>query len=272
MSIESQSVDASVEPADPADPPVKLDFAKYRSDEIVESLAELIGVPGRVMRIVRTAALTITLTVIACFLIRVYSELALIPSLAICAYSLVASVYFGVSLGILRVISKALQNIESILQIVLNTTDKVAQDYDQARTGQLQLPSSGELVEQVYGKVMVPALERAVARSFYFLSMPILWVYHRTIGSAVHRIVVHVNQSLSAEAAGEKPLSEQSVNPEKVESDVERVRIFTRKATETTGNLGRRLRFYAMLPMYVMYCVTLALATIPVVVSICWFG
>lgn len=272
MSIETESEDPKAQLPVPSNPPEKLDFAKYRSDELGDSLAELISVPGRIITIVRMAALVIALTAICCYLVRVFAELSLIPSLLVCAYSLVMAVYFGVSLGILRVISKALQNIESILQIVLDTTVQVAQDYEQTRTGRMQLPSGGELVEQVYAIVIVPALERAVAKSFRFLSRPILWLHRRTIGAAVHKLVIRVNRSLCTTEEEPQTAVGVAANSEQFKTWFAGVVTFTATASRIAANLGRRLRTYAMLPLYLMFGISVAIAAIPVVAVVYFLG
>lgn len=272
MSVETETDNSILEPEAIQTPPAELDFARYRSHELVEELSELISVPGRIVRVVRTAALVIAFTALACYLIHEFAELSLIPSLIICAYSLFASVYFGVSLGVLRVISNALRNLEAILQIVLHTTVEVAQDYDRARTGQLQLPASDEFVELVYGKVVLPALEQAVGESFRFLSRPILWCYRRTIGSSVHKLVARVNRSLAASQEEPATVPETAEDSETVKSWFERVVTFTSTASRIAANLGRRLRTYAMLPLYFMYGVTVAIALIPVAAVIYFMG
>jgi len=270
MSINTDSEGSTAE--SPAISPAKLDFAKYQSDELAESLAELISVPGRVLKVVQTAAVAIVLAIVACYLIRTFSELTLIPFLLVSAYSLGMSVYFGSSLGILRVISSALQNIGSILQIVLSKTVEVAQDYDGARRGELELPASGELVEQVYGKVVVPVLERAVSRSFRFLARPILWCFRRTIGAALHKIVLRVNQSLSSRTQQQNTVASLESDAEPAGSYILRVTTFTGRASEVAEHLGRRLRTFAMLPLYIALSVSLILSAVPVVVVVYYLG
>lgn len=48
----------------PPELPAKLDFSRYRSEELAESLAELISVPGRILTIVRTAGVVVILAAI----------------------------------------------------------------------------------------------------------------------------------------------------------------------------------------------------------------
>lgn len=270
MSINADSEPSTAE--SPAISPAKFDFAKYRSDELAESLAELISVPGRFLKVIRTTAVAIVLAVIACYLIRTWSELSLIPFLLVCAYSLVISVWLGVNLGVLRVISTALQNIESILKIVLEKTVEVAQDYDRTRSGELELPTCGELVELVYREVLVPVLERVVSRSFYFLAKPIRWCYRRTIGAALHKLVSRANRSSTSRAQEQESAAAVAVEPESSESYVERVVRFTSRALDIATNLGRRLRTLAMLPLYIALGVSLTIAAIPVVVTVYYFG
>ena len=260
---ESEAVtDSSIEPP----PGGQIDFTKYQTAALAERLTELLSVPGALRRIAETTFLVLILTAFVCSLIFTFSEITLLPGLVLSAYSLVAGFFLGLLLGLLRILSKTLHNIESILALVLEVTGKVATDYEQVQTGKSQLPSGGELVEQVYTGVVLPALEKVVANLFGPLSTPLLWLYRRTIGSAVHYVVKRVAAiqitSESAQLLKEKTKSGLA----SVSNYSETITNYTASAMQVVNNIGRKIRFYAMLPTYALFILALVLATAPILV------
>jgi len=252
------------EDASDADGLGKIDLSKYQTSELSEKLVDLLSVPGAFRRIVKTAAFTAILTIVACFLIREYSDLTLVPLLVVCAYSLVLGALFGLLLGVLRVIATAMTNIESVLKIILAITGKVAGDYEQIQSGKVQLPSGGELVEKVYEGVVFPVIERAISGAFGFLGVPLLWTYNRTIGFAVRRLVKLVNR-INVSRGDEQNLTQ---NVESGMANIskysETITAYTSKAAELVGSSARKVRFYGMAPMYALFVLFLAVATLPI--------
>ena len=79
----------------------KIDLAKYRTSDLAEQLTELLSVPAAFSRILKTAFLIAVLSIIACYIVHVYSDVSLIRWLLLCAYSLAAGLIFGIILGVL---------------------------------------------------------------------------------------------------------------------------------------------------------------------------
>jgi len=244
----------------------KLDLAQYRTGDLVERLTELISVPKALRKVIATTLLFSSLCVFACFLISYFSELTRLPWLAICAYSLVAGFILGAILGILRIASTALLNVESILGIVLEITRAAATDYEKIQAGEVRMPSGGELVEQVYRDVVSPAIEQAIAGAFGFLGKPLLWTYHRTIGSAVRFMIGRVKRRQLTDQQEQRVSNQAEAGLSTIAAYSETIASYTSSASKIVEDIGNKIRFYAMLPMYVLFSVALLLATIPVLV------
>ena len=125
------------------------------------------------------------------------------------------------------------------------------------------------MVAQVYDGVVLPAMERAVASAFGFLAPPLLWAYRRTIGLAVRYVVRSVARK---QTTGED--ERQSVEDAKsalaaFSSYSETIRAYTSSAANLVGGIGGKIRFYAMLPLYVVFIVALLLAVAPIIVVLC---
>lgn len=251
------------------DPTAKIDLAKYRTDDLAERLVDLISVPKTFRRIVKATSFGALMAVVACYLIVVYSDMTGITSLLICAYALAIGFAFGLILAVLRVLATAAKNVESVLRIVFEITGKVATDYEQVQTGNAQLPSGGELVEQVYDGVVLPVLEKVVASAFGFLSAPLLWTYRRTIGLGVRYVVKRLPRSQRAKEDEQQLAEETSAGMTAVAKYSETIQAYTSTAADLVGNIGSKIRFCAMLPLYVVFCVSLSVAITPIIVVWC---
>lgn len=247
-----------------------IDLARYRTGDLAERLTELLSVPEAFRKVAMTMLLLLLLSLGVCYLIHRYADVALLPMLLVSAYSLAMGVVFGFVLGILRVISTALQNVESILRIVLETTGSVSGDYERLQSGAMRLPSGGELVEQVYGDVVMPVIERVVSETFGFLASPLLWTYRRTIGSAVRYLVKRVDRT--QELAHEQHLDpDAEIGSAPVAKYTDSIKSYTSSASDLVGTIGTAIHFYALLPVYAMFLLALAVAVIPIVLGV-YFG
>ncbi len=154
----------------------------------------------------------------------------------------------------------------SILSIVLETTGKVATDYEQLHTGKMRMPSGGELVEQVYDGVVFPVMERVVAKAFGFVGGPILWTYRRTVGLAVRTLVKRVNSKVTNVEQEQDIATSAKEGLAAIAKYSDTINTYTSSAAQYVEGVGSTIRFYAMLPLYVLFAISLALATIPILV------
>ncbi len=244
----------------------KIDLAKYRTADLVDRLTDLISVPEALNKIAKTAPVAAVFVVVAYVFVLWYAELTFISWIFVCIYSVMVGVVLGIVLGFFRVIATAMHSVESILRIVLEISGKAAVDYEQIQAGGVRMPTGYELIEQIYDDVVLPSIEQAVANGFGFLSWPILKAYRMTIGWAVRYFVKRL-----VRAQMDKEDDQQI---EKMSGDAlatiahysERIQKFASSASDFVGKIGRAIRFYAMLPLYIVFGVALALATVPILV------
>ncbi len=250
----------------------KIDLATYRTSELVERLTELISVPRSVRKILTAAFILTVLSTVACYGIHIYSEITQFTLLCLCAYSLAVGGVFGLVLGLLRIITTASGNVESILMIVMEVTGKAAADYEQIQAGTMRLPTGGELVEQVHGSVVLPVIEQTTAKTLGVLGTPLLWTYRRTVGGAIRRLAGRVNRTQTTTEAGQDLVQDAGCSPAPIAKYSETIQTYTSRASELVGNIGAKIRFYTILPMYALFFTALGLAMLPIVLVRVFLG
>ena len=244
-----------------------LDLTKCQTCELAEEIAELINAPQAFLKILKITAYCFIACLIGCFLAYKYASLVLLVLLVACLYALLLSLGFGFAWGVLRVCSGALQNVESILRILLEITGRAAQDYEQLQTGKMKPPSTGELLRLVYRGVFVPVMEKTVAKVLGVFGVPLIWVYRRTVGWAVDRVAKRIQEQPESEA--EIEMAEQAVEtaePSAVSQYAVRIQAKTAYAADRVGSVCGSLKRYVMAPLYMMFWLALGAALIPLAI------
>ena len=241
----------------------KIDLRNYQTDELAEQLAELISAPAAIGRVFLTTLLFTVVAIAGGYAIHSMSEMAWLSLLCLYGYSIVLGIVFGFLLGIMRVISRLLGSLEAVLILIFDMTNRVARDYDQIQAGEAQMPSGRELVEQVLDQIILPAAEKAVAKNFGILSAPLLWIYRLTIAKAVRAVLKKTSQSQLTDDQEKKIESAASSGMATAAKYSDGIAKFTSSASKMVHTIGRALHFYAMLPLYILFGVSLLLATIP---------
>lgn len=246
--------------------PAELDLSRYRSTELVENLTELICVPRSLVLVLLTATVVGFLVVVTCGLVFYLSQVTAMRALVGCAYALFAGMVLGFLLGLLRIASSALKNIETILRLLLETVRDVAADYQRYSSGAAVMPPAHELVERVYEGVLLPAIEEVVEGVFGILARPVLACYRWTIGGAVKTVLKRTDRRwLSAERQTQVKLKAMQ-GLESLSRNAPGIAVYLEFAAELVSGIGRRLRRYAIWPMYAMFLILMACASIPIVI------
>lgn len=249
----------------------KIDLSKYRSAELVGNFVELISIPKAATKIFLSMLAVIALVALLFCGLYLYSGIAIGWWVLLVVYGLIVGGVGGLLCGILRVIHQALNNIESILAIVLKITSQAADDYGDLSTGSRRMPSGGELMEQAYEEIILPSLEEAVGKAFGFLRRPMLWAYRRTIGSAVRFVIKKTNRAALEESPGKVDEIESQAKTvlSKTARYSDSIKAYTTKASSIVQSIGSKIRFFAMSPFYVLLAVGFATAALPVFIMRC---
>lgn len=245
---------------------VKLDLSKYCTRDLVEQIMELISVKDALRRL-GTATIVLELIVIIAVIALFYaSTLSSIWWFAVCAYALVAGFIYGIVLGFLRIASRALGHIESILQLTLAIARNAVTDVADLHGGQARLPSGGELIEQVCDQVILPAIEEVVSGTLGFIGKPLLWGYRWTIGWTVRYVIKLVNRmSITKEQEAEVQTTVKSQLTDLAKYG-ESTSAYLESCRGVVGKAGRALRAYILRPLYMVFFMCLFFTFVPLIV------
>lgn len=245
-----------------------IDLAAYRTGDFAERLGALFSVPEALRKVLSSTVFLAALFFAVCVLAQRYFNAAWLPLLASCAYALLIGIVLGMGLGFVRVVAAALQNIEAILDIVLEITGKVAGDYDRIQAGAARLPTGGELVERVYEGVAIPVMHGAVTKPLGVLGPPLIWVYRRTIGSAVRSLIRRVNRSAERRRAEMQLEQAAAAGVVSIAKYSETINAYTNTAMRIVSSIGGTIRWFALLPLYITFTLVIVLAIVPLFIEL----
>lgn len=234
----------------------KIDFKKYRSTELLQSLTDLIDVRGiyarSILKILLVALITVIL-VIVCFWNRC--------SFPILSGTVVAGFFAGCIIGalyaIITVIRQSLGNMIMIVDRLLELTKTVAGDVRAMTIGETEMPTAAQLVKGVYGEVVLPMVETVIREKLGAAGRPVMFLYRMTLGQLVRLSIrmlpaaalTWVSENKSAErVAGEvmESMPKVAVNEDKIVASLSFVQ-------GKINSISHGLRFLIMLPGYAFF-------------------
>lgn len=249
-----------------ADEPVVLDLSKYKSRELVQKVMDLISIQDAFGRLSIAIALAELATFIAMIALFYGSTFGYVGWFLTCAYALVAGFVYGVVIGLLRIASAALGHLEEILRLNLEIGRTAIADAANLKSGKARPPSGAELIEMVHDQVMWPIVEEVISEMLGFVGKPLLWIYRRTIASAV-RYVIKLVDRLSLTNERESQVQQKAK---------EALFDYAKYAESTDAYLvaglgvvekaGKTIRSYVMRPFYIIFFICLSISVIPLLV------
>ena len=248
----------------------EFDLSKYQTAELVENITEIINVPGGIWEVFKTAFFAIIFAGILMAVIRALGIAAGVEWFLISIYSIVIAIVFGFLLGLLRVVYSCLINVDEVLKQILNISEHAADDVAALHSGQQQSPPGNVLISKVYDEVVMPTVETVVSESLGILGKPILWIYRRTIGSAVRYVIKQSAIKKSSSKSAEKLRHETKKTLNELVA-TEETKSYLQRAREIVSTIGTGLRLFAIRPLFVIYVVLLILALLPIIAVLCVF-
>ena len=246
-----------------------LDLSRYKTSELASTVAEILAVPASVRTVLKTTCLAILLLLVANSLIYAVGNPDLTPWLLSTIYALVLGVVLGFALGLIRVADLILSRSERVLQLTLEISQEVATDYEAIRIGGKRLPTSTQVVEHVYDRVVLPAMEATIANSFGPVGRPLLSIYRRTIGGCVRFLITRMKTASLPPDAKDRVLQESTRLMGVVGENQSHIRAAIQEAqgyTEYAANMVRKMLLY---PIQLAFLFIALLAIIPL--GLCWY-
>lgn len=246
-----------------------IDLSRYQTKELASTVAEILSVPESISMVLWTIFLALLVLVSANSMLYATGTATLLPWFLSTIYALVVASALGFVLGLIRVAGLMISRSERVLQLALETSQQVSSDYRAVRSGESRMPSSTEIVEHVYGDVVLPAMEAAVSKSLGIFGRPLLWIYRRTIGGCIRVLIARMNAAtLTANEKSEverdaaRLMSGLADNQPNVEAAIQKAHGFT---TYVCSMLRKMLLY----PMQIVFSLVALIAVLPL--GICWY-
>jgi hypothetical protein len=138
----------------------ELDFSKYRTTKLADLLINLLSLPRSLLKLVGIVFVCVLIAISVIYLSLKIDNQSGLPLLLTEAYGIPASIVFGVSLWVVLFIKRSFSSLTQIVDLLLATTVKVVEDYQQLNEGAAKLPPMEKLVGAVYAHVFMPVFRR----------------------------------------------------------------------------------------------------------------
>lgn len=172
----------------------EIDFSRYRTPELIETISNIISLPGAFKSIFYWAFYGLLGLVFIVGVVLWFSGKSnlFITGLAE-LYSVPAGTVGGIAVGCAEFVRRSLNNMQNLVNLLLETIAQVTTDVNALSTGEKELPPPRDLAHDVYEQVMLQALREACSGVFGFLGRPVYWFYHLTLNQlvriAINRVV-----------------------------------------------------------------------------------
>jgi hypothetical protein len=247
----------------------KVNLSRYKTNELVQKVAEILSVPESVRTVLKTTLFAIVFLVTANSMLYATANRALIPWLLSTMYALAAAILFGFVLGLIRVAGLLVSRVENLLQLTLETSRAVVKDFPAIRSGAKRMPTAAEIVEHVYDGVILPAIETSVAKSFGIIGAPLLWIYRRTIGSSVRFLLTRMKTAPPTDDQPNELVPRTMGLMQDVADNAARIEVALTNALGYTDYASKVLRRILLYPLQVVFVLFALLALVPL--GLCWY-
>jgi len=242
----------------------EIDFSKYRTKELATRIGDLVSLPKTIGKLAATIVICVAIVMVLIYAAMKLDAHGFFTILLAEIYGVPASTLFAIALWIVLLVRHGLSSLVKIVDLLLETTIKVATDYRELSGGGKKLPPMAKLVGAVHEHIFMSVIREVISSQTGFLGMPIYWVYRLTI----HRMLGIVIRFVATRTASEEDQEEMKTlisesMPEIAAGEsliISRLRWARRKIVGSGNWLTRR----ALLPCYVIIAVILTLLTAPI--------
>ena len=240
----------------------EIDFSKYRTDELLSEIGDLIYLPNVFLGFCKMVLLGIFVFLSVLWAVAELKGLETIALYTLAAWSIAAGLVGGFFLGLAELVRKSLEGVTKIVGLLVRLTGQVVADQRLVSTGSKKLPPPREMMRQCYEKAVLPSVEAVVKRRFSVLGRMGFWVYRMTLGQAVRTAIRYVPIGFLE--------SRSQISAEKLHSNVETAYaeseelLGTFQSVETKlASAGNTLTHGIMLPAYGVVALVLLLLSQP---------
>lgn len=246
----------------------QLDFSKYQTADLIATISEIVSLPGAITSIAKWAAFGVAVLVfVAALFLKVTGNFSFFWMVMFELYATPAGSLVGVSLGIAEFIRRSLNNMTKLIDLLLVTTMQVAIDAQGLASGETEMPSTRDLVEDVYQHVILVLTKEALQSMLGIFGKPVYWLYHVTLNQMV-RVMIKLIPN-AKEMPSEVPLE----LPAAIDVDSQTAAETTDEQGQTVASLlwaqkkfadiGGRVKLLVMIPCYAIVGTVIGLILFP---------
>ncbi|MEM8670589.1 MAG: hypothetical protein AAGG48_23895 [Planctomycetota bacterium] len=242
----------------------QIDFSKYRSEELITTIAATISLPGAIRSIIRWSIAGVALLVLLVgVVLKLIGGLSLLWWFVLESYAAPAGSLVGLLLGLAEFVRRSLSNMTTLVDLLLETTMQVAIDARELSSGDTEMPPTRDLVEDVYEQVFLVIIREVLGTMFGFFAKPVYWLYHVTLNQMVRLAIRFIPRS-EEESTELSPefLAKASEIGETLDEQG-RVVASLKWAKEKFDSLGGWLKLLVMIPCYSIVLSVIVLILLP---------
>lgn len=237
----------------------EINIEQYRTQDLVDSIGDLISIPTFLVRVGKWMLFVVVFSWLAIPFLSWHIDLTWWIPLVI--YGWVAAIAVGFATGITYGLARAFGDMLELLDLTLQVTDQVIHDFRSLASGEKKWPSPRQFVIVVYDFVIIPSVEKAFSRAFWFFGSFVVWSYKQTLG----RIVRYMLKFTPAGELDDEDSTE--ISDDKSETDRHAWISTTREWTKT---LGTRLKWTVLFPFVLLCTLVIAFGFGPILAGWLW--
>ena len=238
----------------------QLDFAKYRTPDLITTISDIVGIPGAIAGIMKWALLCVAaLVVIVGVTLKLSGSMTLMWTAILELYSAPAGTLIGLTIGIAEFVRRSLTSMTKLVDLLLETSAQVAIDVQGLSAGETEMPPTRDLVEDVYEQVILIILREVLGSMFGFFGKPVYWLYHVTLNQMV-RIAIRF---LPSDAAPPEDLPESLETLSNLSAEQGRVVSSLRWTQAKLHHVGGWVSLFVMVPCYALASLMISITLLP---------
>jgi len=245
----------------------KLNLADYRNDTLVSRVLSICDVKTSIAQILK-------ITIIACLIIPpiyllLLSGKGLSPTMwkALSGYSVIAAIILGLGGGLIWLANSILTDAKEIVRLTLQQSQKAADDIAEIKDGSVIIPTGRELIEQIYGELLLPIIEQVIAESFGVIGKPLLFTYRLTIGRSINFVIRKTAAAFAKVDTIESAPQKLKSSLEDQATMIDELQEFAAQAETTFNKYNHLLRQLIIIPLIVIFIVLIILLSLPILLA-----
>lgn len=285
---ESKTIDAPIAPILEEQTGLKsrgqsalVDLSSYYDQELVKRFEEVFSLVRLIPWMAGSIVGTVSLGYVVWYTVF-YGALSTFASTLLFIYVTISFGYLGFSLGLLLIVRRILRKLRDILEIALKMVKQVASDLQSST----EAPETSVIFNKVMHALIIPAIRAVLAAKLGFFHRPVSWTVEKVLGRAATRLLKLVGRVLKREgksaAKGQEEPNDGELTPVSEPGRTSRALARVGRGVDSTGRFlttaydlversSNRIRFFALLPLRVIFTFFLTLAILPLLL-VYWIG